>query len=457
MSRKRWLIVLACGLGLVGVAIWSPRLQSTPPRDAESKSGQPVAGGPPAPAQPAAMPPTLVVVARAVQRPVRGEHTFVGTIMPKRVSSVGSAVDGRVIDFPTNEGDRVQRGDTLAQLLTGQLDIQLAGAKAEWELRRRALEELEASWPEEVKQAEARYLSRKAALDYARLRQQRARSLHQKDTLSDEMLQEAESLADQAEQAFAEAKSAWSVAQGPRRLAIAQAAQNVAVQEEEVNAIQDQIDKHTIRAPFNGYVVEEFTEIGQWVAKAGLVAKVAELDEVDVEIMVVENFLPALSVGTPALIEVPALQDAGSDFRFQGHVALIVPQADARSRSFPVKVRMQNSVRPDGQLLLKAGMLARVTARVNPRGDAVLVPKDALVLGGPSPVVFTVDDAPPAPVAAGPADGTRQGVVRSVPVELGVEEENMIQIKGGIRPRDRVVVQGNERLRPGMTVVFAEN
>src|SRR6185436_1101845 len=106
----------------------------------------------------------------------------------------------------------------------------------------------------------------------------------------------------------------------PRKLAIDQAEQKVAVQEQEVNAIQDQINKHTIRSPFNGYVVQEFTEVGEWVAKAGMVAKVAELDEVDVEIMVVENYLPALSVGTPASIEVPALKDGGES-KFQGKVA----------------------------------------------------------------------------------------------------------------------------------------
>jgi hypothetical protein len=47
-------------------------------------------------------------------------------------------------------------------------------------------------------------------------------------------------------------------------------------------------------------------------------------------------------------------------------------------------------------------------------------------------------------------------VARAVPVQLGVEENNLIQVKGAINPQDRVVVQGNERLRPGMSVLVAE-
>jgi hypothetical protein len=74
---------------------------------------------------------------------------------------------------------------------------------------------------------------------------------------------------------------------------------------------------------------------------------------------------------------------------------------------------------------------------------AMLVPKDALVLGGPQPVVFVVDMAAP---------DAKQGKARPVPVQLGVAEGNMIQVTGGVQPGQMVVVQGNERLRPGQDV-----
>jgi multidrug efflux pump subunit AcrA (membrane-fusion protein) len=107
-----------------------------------------------------------------------------------------------------------------------------------------------------------------------------------------------------------------------------------------------------------------------------------------------------------------------------------------------VKVRLTNEESAGGPLL-KAGMIARVTLPVGQEHQALLVHKDALVLGGPSPVVYALD-----PSAADPQLGT----VRPVPVTLGVASGSSIEITGPLEPGQRVVVQGNERLRPGQEV-----
>ena len=43
--------------------------------------------------------------------------------------------------------------------------------------------------------------------------------------------------------------------------------------------------------------------------------------------------------------------------------------------------------------------------------------------------------------------------VSPVPVDVGVATRNLIQVKGAIKPAQLVVVEGNERLRPGQEVV----
>jgi hypothetical protein len=77
------------------------------------------------------------------------------------------------------------------------------------------------------------------------------------------------------------------------------------------------------------------------------------------------------------------------------------------------------------------------------RQMAILVPKDALVLGGQQPMVFVVDGAGP---------DTKQGKVRPVPVQLGSSTGRMIQVNGPLAAGQMVVVQGNERLQPGAEV-----
>ena len=122
---------------------------------------------------------------------------------------------------------------------------------------------------------------------------------------------------------------------------------------------------------------------------------------------------------------------------------LVVPQADTRSRTFPVKIRIQNEIDDETGPLIKAGMLARVTLPTGPQSEALLVPKDAIVRGGKSPIVFVGDPSSP---------GSSQGKVRPGPVSLGVTSNSLIEVKGSIKTGELVVVRGNERLRPGQDV-----
>jgi len=165
------------------------------------------------------------------------------------------------------------------------------------------------------------------------------------------------------------------------------------------------------------------------------VAEIVELSEVDVEISVVEDFIANLHTAVECLVEIPALGQQ----KFAGRVAIINPQADARSHTFPVKVRVPNQFENDLPLL-KAGMFARVTLPVGKPTPCVLVPKDAVVLGGPSPLVFVA-------MTAG-----NKTTVRPVPVTLGPAQGTWIAAIGELKDGDQVIVEGNERVRPGQEI-----
>lgn len=64
-------------------------------------------------------------------------------------------------------------------------------------------------------------------------------------------------------------------------------------------------------------------------------------------------------------------------------------------------------------------------------------------------MVFVID--PAAAPSAGPA---ATGTVRPVQVALGATIEGSVEVRGGLEPGQLVVVRGNERLRPGMTVSY---
>ncbi|OHB69842.1 MAG: hypothetical protein A2V70_09580 [Planctomycetes bacterium RBG_13_63_9] len=407
------------------------------------------------------MPAATVRVAAVQQRELASEQTFVGTVVPLRTSTVGSTVEGRVVELLVREGDQVKEHGALAQLRIEQLQIQLAAANAELEVRKQELSELRISLPEEIKQAEDRMEAAEALAKYTGSQLQRARALFKSKTISEEELQEKESAARAAQEKYSENKVALALAKAVSPVKVLRAEATVAVQEEAVRQLKDDIAEHTIVAPFDGYVTMEHTEKGEWIAKGSPVVEVVELSSVDVEVSVLESYLPRLRVGMMARVTIGALPGES----WEAPVAAIVPQADVRSRSFPVKVRLKNRDGPGG-VLLKSGMFARVSLPVGDRASVLLVPKDALVLGGRSPVVYVADPLPQsrggnvasaqgAPPAAEPAPGPApDAVARLVPVELGTAADEWIKVRGGLKPGDRVVVEGNERLFPGQPVVI---
>jgi len=374
-------------------------------------------------------------------------QSFVGTVFPARSSDVGSAVDGRVVALPVREGQAVEAGEPVAELLRGLLEIELAGSLAEHDRREQLLAELQAgSRPEELDQARADVARLEAAVEYARSRFNRVERLVNRGTTTTDELQDALAEVRQAEAELRRSRAALAMAEaGPRVEQIAQAAAAVAVQRAAVDRIEDQLKKHTIRAPFAGWVVERFTEKGEWVSRGGLVARVVELDRVEVEVQVPERLVSTLRKGMEVRLEF----DAAPTVTWIGIIDHVVPQADLLSRSFPVKVLLDNRVE-DATPVLRGGMLARAWLPVGRVGQALVVPKDAVVLGGPNPVVFAVQ-----PAAGGPAAGSNgTGTVQPVPVRLGAAVEGAVAIEGSLAVGGLVVIRGNERLRPGMTVRY---
>ncbi|HEY2415935.1 MAG TPA: efflux RND transporter periplasmic adaptor subunit [Pirellulaceae bacterium] len=392
--------------------------------------GQSPKGGKTGAAPPA--PKVLVTAARAdvVSEP----RTFVGTVKPIRHSVVGSAAAGRVEEYLINEGDAVKAGQPIAILRRGIIKAEVDSARANLVMRQAELAEMEKSFQEEVDQGQAKLAVAQAELAFRLGKLQRSKSLG--TSVSRELYEEDSSLASKADASVHEHQAAVRMlTQGARQMKTEQARARVSAQLAELQRLEEQFDRHTMKAPFDGWVSAERTEIGQWVMQGDPVAEIVELNEADVEIAVVEDFIANLHTSVEGRVEVPALPNE----RFVGRVAMINPQADSRSHTFPVKIRVQNRIEND-QPVLKAGMFARVTLSVGKPTQCVLVPKDAVVLGGPSPMVL---------LAAAAGDKT---TVRPVPVQLGPAQGSWIAVFGDLKEGDPVIVEGNERVRPGQEI-----
>ena len=384
--------------------------------------------------------PGSVEVARVIERELNVGHRVVGSVMPIQSSTVGTAVNGRVENFLVDVGDAVRKGDVLAELRTGTLEIELKAARAELTLRQEELQELRnGSRPEEISEARARMLAAKAIRQNESSNLTRLEQLVKRQAINPTDLDDARARAESTSQILIALQAALSrIESGPRAEQIAQAHARVALQEAQVELIEDRILKYTVRSPFDGFVTAEHTEVGEWVSDADPIADVIALEYVEILCNVPAEQALRLRRGRDIRIEFPELPGEV----FTGRVDQVVPIADRRTRTFPVNIRLQNRMN-EGRPLLLAGMLARAVLPTGDRTVMPLVPKDSLVLNGSRRSVFIVASA---------AESGSSAKVRSVSVTLGVSDAGLIQVKGELKAGDVVVVRGNERLRDGQEV-----
>jgi multidrug efflux pump subunit AcrA (membrane-fusion protein) len=385
--------------------------------------------------------PASVVVADVLRFDVSARQSFVGNVVANRRVIVGSAVDGRVLDSPIKAGQPIATRDTLALVRTVTIEIEIEAAKAELELRVAELEELQnGSRPEEIQLAEASLEAAGALRDYAKTKFSRAERLIASGSgISQDEFEEARSEYLRAVAMVAEASSQLElVRQGPRPEKIRQAAARVEVQKQVIAGLEDRLDKYTVRAPFDGFVITEMTQAGAWLTQGQAVAEIVEIDPIEIELFVPESNIGFVRKGLQVVVRVDALP--GRDF--PGEVVQIVPFADPRARTFPVKVRVPNPAEEAGHPLLP-GMLAQVRLPTSLARESLMVPKDALQLGGEQPVVMKVAD----------------GKAVSVAVVVGPSLGNLIAVEPAgdavLDEGDLVVVRGNERLRNDQAVVIA--
>lgn len=336
--------------------------------------------------QEAAQPPTgrpspPVKVATVSSQEVQRSVTLVGTAEPRKRSLVASELAGLVQVFPVKEGQFVKKGQLLASLRTDTLKIRLESAVASH------------------REAKTRY--EQAKKDLERIEALSAKELVTQKELDDARTQE---------------------------LALEKRLSQL---EAEIRLAQDQLTQSTIRAPFDGWITEEYTEIGQWLEIGGPVVELVDLAQVEIQVPLPEEFVQEVRVGDPVV----AVFDGLPGVEVKGKIFLIIAQADRAARTFPVKVILNNP-----ELRIKSGMVARVQLALGAPYRAVVIPKDALVLKGGREYAFIV------------ANNT----VTQVPVIPVTHFDQFVEVQGDIEEGMQVVVEGNERLLPGQSVRILE-
>lgn len=194
----------------------------------------------------------------------------------------------------------------------------------------------------------------------------------------------------------------------------------------DIEALETQLAKTEIRAPFSGTIGLSDISEGAYVTPLSTIATLQQTHPLKVDFSIPEKYASLLQTGKILSYTVDGFRDT-----FEAQVYAIDPKIDLNTRNIKVRARTPN---PNGKLL--PGMFANVSLGIQSRANAVMVPTQALV-----------------PVARGKQIIlVKNGKAAYLPVQAGLRDANLVEIVEGLQAGDTVVTTGLMQLRPNADV-----
>jgi len=339
-------------------------------------------------------PPVTVRMAEATTGDIGAQLTVVGNLIGEQTVDVVPRTGGRLVSVNVKLGDAVRRGQLLAKIEDFEIIEQVKQAQASMEV------------------AKATIRQREADLKVAELNFERSKNLFGRQLL--------------AKQALDDAESRYLAAQAQLDLARAQSSQTSA----RLDELQINLGNTRITSPVDGFVGRRNADPGAWVSQNAPVVSVVEISRLRLQAAVVEKDLRFVGIGDPAIVEV----DAYPGDRFNGRVARVSPVLDPATRTATMEVEIPNTGNR-----LRPGMYARVQLTIEEHTGVIVVPKLAVVdFEGKRGVWQPGDD----------------NKAQFLPVTLGIEDGERVEITTGLKAGDRFVTEGAGAVRRNDTLVI---
>ena len=281
---------------------------------------------------------------------------------------VSSKVSGQIEKIFYDEGQFVNKGDTVMQIDHETLQLQLDQAKAGVEAARAQLNLLRnGARKEDISQAEETVKQAQVNFNLAKRDKERMDNLYQSNSVSQNQYDNANA---KFELTRAQLKSAEENLNKLKHFArpeeIQQAEANLDRQISVVKLLKKSINDSYVQSPINGVIVDKFFEKGETVTQMSSLFKVSDLRTVDLKIYVSEEELGKVKLEQTADVSV----DAYPGKKYSGKVIYISPEAEFTPKNiqtkdertklvFAVKVRVDNP-----KYELKSGMPADAAVHI---------------------------------------------------------------------------------------------
>jgi membrane fusion protein, multidrug efflux system len=193
-----------------------------------------------------------------------------------------------------------------------------------------------------------------------------------------------------------------------------------------VSIAEQNVKKAVVRSTYSGIVGAKFVEKGEYVAPGTPLVKVVDYKTIVVEAKLAETQAASIGRNADVTVDIEALHKS-----FKGKVETLIPTADRDSKTFTLRIEIEN---PNYEILVGMSAVVRLTAVTH---DNVIVVSQSTVLeerNGRS--VYVVED----------------GVARKRKVTLGASQEDKVVLAAGVSPGESVVVVGQRDLEDGKPI-----
>ena len=343
-----------------------------------------------------------------------------GKIQPEVEVALSSEVSGEIIELPMKEGQQVKKGDLLVKINPDLIQAAVSQAEASLQNIRAQLSQAEAN----LKNAELNYNRNKELIDKGVI------SKAEWDRVTNE---------------YEAAKASKEAAYYSVRSATANVKQS-----------RDNLARTTIYSPMDGTISKLSVELGERVVGTAQMAgteiiRVANLNNMEVEVDVNENDIVKVSLGDSTLVEV----DAYLKREFKGVVTEIANSAENavsvdQVTNFKVKVRILPESyadlvegKPENFSPFRPGMTATVDIITNKKKDVIGVPISSIVIKTDT----SCTKKPTAGRAVQSADETRfecvfvkeDGRAKLRVVTTNIQDDSNIQVTSGLSEGEEVI------------------
>jgi RND family efflux transporter MFP subunit len=351
------------------------------------------------PRGPAAVAVEILPVSKST---IQSIGNFTGSLIPKSQFVLSPKISGKLVKLHVNIGDRVSRGQLVAELDDEEYRQQSIQAEADLQVTKANLDETRSS------------------MEVAERELERVKQLHARGISADSEL-------DASKGMFASQEARYKVAQA-----------QVANREAAYNASQLRLSYTRIRAAWEGgggnrVVGERFVDQGALLSANAPVISILEIDPLIAVIHVSDKDYFKVLVGQKARIST----DAVAGETVEGRIARIAPLLQEASREARIEIEFANPSE-----IFKPGMFINVSIEFETHTDVTVVPASSIVKRNDREGIFLAD-----------MDNKK---ALFMPVTVGIINGDMAEILEPDPLEGQVVVLGQHLLVPDSPIILSE-